>query len=42
MLTVFAIFFNLLYFPHANSNIEAKIDLIVLQTCGLCHKKYLR
>ena len=33
MLTVFGIFFILLYFPHLNSDIEAKISLIVLQTC---------
>ena len=39
MLTVFGIFFILLYFSHSNSNFEAYIfGLIVLQTC-LCHDK---
>ena len=38
MLTVFGIFFILLYFPHSNSNIETQIDLIVSQAC-LCHDK---
>ena len=38
MLTVFGIFFILLYFPHSNSNIEAKIGLVVSQT-RLCHDK---
>ena len=38
MLMVFGIFFILLYFPQSNSNFEAQIDLIVLQTC-LCHDK---
>ena len=36
MLTVFSIFFILLYFPRSNSNFEAQYGLIVLQTC-LCH-----
>ena len=38
MLTVFGIFFILLYFSHSNSNFEAQIGLIVLQT-WLCHDK---
>ena len=34
MLTVFGyIFLFSLYFPHSDSNIEAQIGLIVLQTC---------
>ena len=38
MLTVIGIFHILPYFQHLNSNIEAQIGLIVLQTC-LCHNK---
>ena len=41
MPTIFGIFFTLLYFLRSNSNIEAYIGLIALQTC-LFQSKYLR